>query len=87
MKTILCSPENYVHVKNCTFAPGDGTPGMLVQVDRFIPTWKEYPRPKWWRRWFLREKQKPRERVFFVVDLPLPTGWSVDLRSPWMKLS
>jgi len=72
VKVILCSPENFVYLKT-QLPPGD--PLKLAQylldvrVDVHVPTWKTYPRPKWWRRWFLREKQKPPERVFYNVDL------------------
>jgi hypothetical protein len=77
MKHIVCSPENLAHV---TAQVGGITPeyrgfpladvaGMPIVANAYCPTWQTFPRPKWWRRWFLREKQRPPERVFYVVDL------------------
>jgi hypothetical protein len=88
-KTLLCSPENFTHLQS-QIPPGQSLQAQLgtpVRVDRFVPTWKEYPRPKWWRRWFLREKQKPKERVFWVVDFdafekPFPFWALSDLSRP-----
>lgn len=75
MKTIVCSGEDmaFVQANLLTNTNSDITAayrGLPIRTDRFLPTWKTYPRPKRWRRWFLREKQRAPERVFFVIDMP-----------------
>jgi hypothetical protein len=47
------------------------TGDLEVRVSQFCPTWgPPGPKPKWWRRWFLREKQRPPERVMYLVQMP-----------------
>lgn len=74
---VVCSPENlaYLAVRDAGLgAEASGYPfptidGLRVVVDQRARTWQTFPRPKWWRRWFLRAKQQPPRRVFYVVDL------------------
>lgn len=70
MKAIHCSPENAAYLlREIPKSSGIGAlDGTQIRENAFIPTWKTYPRPKWWRRWFLREKQKPPERVYWIMD-------------------
>ncbi len=67
--TVICSPETFAYVmvkgsaKWVTFDPPVGDMGGVPLIaDRFCPTWG--PKPKWWRRLFLREKT---QRVLYVI--------------------
>lgn len=77
MRTVICHPDNAAWARSKCAAPfvGNSYHGLPVMPDSYLPVWKYYPLPKWWRRWFLREKQRPPARVFFVVDLPPAGTW------------
>jgi len=63
---IIMSPENhalFVAGKLTEVKGEDFGAGVELMVSKFCPTWG--PEPKWWRRWFLREK---RQRVIYRMD-------------------